>query len=138
MRTPFVALAAAALCASLAGFAAADPPAPNATPTPVNLPTLPPQSQINPYAKAAIDIITGVVRRELANQANAASGRVTYFKRFEMQLRTGPNQYRAVHLHQGTVINPTGTTIRPGMQASAGGVGQPDGSLNANVITIAQ
>jgi len=138
MRTPFVALAAAALCLSAAAPGAADPPAPSPTPTPVNLPTLPPQAQVNPYVKSAIDLITGVVRRELANQANAANGEVTYFKRFEMQLRTGNNQYRTVHLHQGTVINPTGTTIRPGMQASVGGVGQPDGSLNANVITIAQ
>ncbi len=139
MSMRFVAVAAAVLSFASASVASADPtPAPSPTPTPVNLPTLPPNSAINPYAKAAIDIITGVVRQQLVNNANTANGQVSYFKRFEMQVRTGPNQYRSVHLHQGTFINPTGATIREGEQVSVGGVAQADGSLNANSITIEQ
>jgi hypothetical protein len=136
MISRFVALVAAALCVGTASVASADPPAPNPTPTPVNLPTLPPSVTINPYAKAAIDIITGIVRTQLTNNGNSANGQVTYFKRFEMQVRTGSNQYRSVHLHQGTSINPTGQSIRVGQQVSVGGVGQPDGSLDANSINI--
>lgn len=134
----FVVLAAAALCLGNATVARADQPAPSPTPTPVNLPTLPPSITVNPYAKAAIDLITGVVRSQITNNANSANGQVTYFKRFEMQVRTGTNQYRTVHLHQGTFINPTGQSLQVGQQVSVGGNGQPDGSLDANSITIQQ
>ena len=136
MTARFVALAAAALCLGTATLASADQPAP--TPTPVNLPTLPPSKQLDPYARAAIDIITGVVRQQITNNGNTANGQVTYFKRFEMQVRTGTNQYRNVHLHQGTFINPTGQSIQVGQQVSVGGVSQSDGSLAANSITIQQ
>jgi hypothetical protein len=138
MIARFVTLAAVALCIGTANVATADPQAPAPTPTPVNLPTLPPNAQVNPYVKMGIDIITGIVKTQLANNANAAVGQVSYFKRFEMQVATGNNAYRSVHLHQGTVINPRGASIEPGQRVDVGGIAQSDGSLDANVITIQQ
>ena len=42
---------------------------------------------------------------------NTAHGKVTYFRRYDLQVETAPNVFRDVHLHQGTVINPRGATI---------------------------
>ena len=136
MANRFVAVVVAALCLATARVANAADPSP--APTPVNLPTFPPSVPANPYIKTAIDILTGVVERQLQTSANAANGQVTYFKRFDMQVQTGPNSYRAIHLHQGTVINPRGATIGTGQRVSVGGVAQSDGSLEANVITLLQ
>jgi hypothetical protein len=135
MLVRFVAVAAAALSVALPGMrpAVADP---QPAPTPVTLPSLPPDTPINPYAKAAIDIITGVVRRRLENDPNRAEGEVTYFRRFDLQVRTGPDAYRNVRLHQGTRIDPRGATIQAGDRVSVGGSGLPDGSLDADAITI--
>ena len=123
------------LCGALVtcGMAFADP---QPAPTPIVLPTLPANAQLNPYAKAAIDLVTGVARQALQNNGNRAEGEVTYFKRFEMQVRTSPNGYRSVHLHQGTRIDPRGATLQPGDRVSIGGSGQSDGSLDADAITI--
>lgn len=139
MNTRFVALCALAL--SLGGVvaqrpAAAQTPAPTATP--VVLPTLPPDSKLDPYAKAAIDILTGAVNRQIQNFGNSASGQVSYFRRFDMQIQTGRNSYRTIHLHQGTIINPTGRSIVVGQSVQVSGPAQADGSLNADVITIEQ
>ena len=65
-----------------------------------------------------------------------AFGRVTYFKQFDLQLETAPTVYRKIRLHQGTVINPRGSTITPGLTLQVNGTPQPDGSLNADVITL--
>jgi len=138
MANRFVAVVVAALWIASARAAGATSADPSPAPTPVNLPTLPPSAQVNPYVKSAIDILTGVVERQILNSANSANGQVTYFKRFDMQVQTGPNSYRAIHLHQGTVINPRGATIGLGQRVSVGGVAQTDGSLEATVITLLQ
>ena len=62
-------------------------------------------------------------------------GKVTYFRRFDLQLETAPNVYREVHLHQGTVIDPRGTSLAPGMTVDVSGSAQSDHSLNADTIT---
>ena len=138
MRTRFVGLFALALCcgaAALGGVSSAQPyPAP--APTPVALPTVPPDVRVDPITRAAIDLGLQVWRYQAWKTANQANGTVSYFKRYEMQVQVGPNAYRDVHLHQGTVINPRGASIQPGLRVSVGGDAQPDGSLNANVITI--
>jgi len=138
MRERFVALIVAALSITTGAAAVAQTPPPLPTPTPIVLPTLPPSQQVNPYVKMGIDLLTGVIRQQLINSQNTANGQVSYFRRFEMQVQTGPNAYRAVHLHQGTVINPRGESIQSGQRVSVGGIAQPDGSLNADVITIQQ
>lgn len=131
----FVALFALALSFTIAAASAQQTPSPG--PTPVNLPTLPPDRPLDPLTKAAIDLGIGIIRAQQQRLANQAIGEVTYFKRFEMQVRTGRNVYRDVHLHQGTIINPRGESIALGRRVEVGGEAQPDGSLNANVITIA-
>jgi len=139
MQSRFVAFGALALslaALSVAGPVVAQTPAP--TPTPVNLPTMPPNAAINPYVKTAIDLLTGVVNHQLQTARNSSDGRVSYFKRFEMQIETGRNSYRSVHLHQGTIINPTGRSIEPGQYVHVDGADQADGSLAANAITIDQ
>ncbi len=159
MNARFVACAAAALvCAAAADAGARTPvqspsrailavaavpaqsPVPAATPapspTPVNLPPLPPTTKVDPYTRAAIDLLTGAVNRAIGNLRNTTSGTVSYFKRFDLQVQTGPSAYREVHLHQGTIIDPRGTTLAVGQHVDVGGTAQSDGSLNANVITV--
>jgi len=138
MITRFVAFGALALSIGFGAGASADPQTPAPSPTPINLPTLPPSTQINPYVKLGIELLTGIVKNRIATDANASSGQVTYFKRFEMQVQTSANGYRAIHLHQGTVINPRGESLQPGQRVDVSGVAQADGSLDANVITIRQ
>ena len=139
MNTRFAALAAAVLCIGIGVPGAAQAgPAPAPTPTPVNLPTAPPNSTLDPYAKSAIDILTGVIRQQITNTQNSTSGQVSYFKHFEMQVQTGRNSYRSIHLHQGTVINPRGESLAIGQQVDVSGLTQADGSIDANYITIKQ
>jgi hypothetical protein len=45
---------------------------------------------------------------------------------------------RPVYLHRGTVINPTGITLRPGMRISVSGSPGGNGGINADVIDVAQ
>ncbi len=139
MKTRFVALGAAVLSIAIgsAGTATANPQ-PNPTPTPVNLPTLPPNTKLDPYAKMGIDLLTGVIRQSITNAEGSTSGQVSYFRRFDMQVQTGRNGYRSIRLHQGTVINPRGQSISVGQQVDVSGIAQPDGTIDANVITIKQ
>lgn len=133
----------AALTQSPASSAPAQSPAPPPapanpapSPTPVNLPPLPATTHVDPYTRAAIDLLTGAVNRAIGNLRNTTSGNVSYFKRFELQVQTGPAAYRDVRLHQGTIIDPRGTTLTVGQRVDISGVAQPDGSLDANVITV--
>jgi hypothetical protein len=137
MHPRFVAFAALSLllgAASVAGPAAAQTPAP--TPTPINLPTLPPDSKIAPYVQMGIDLLKGVINQQVQANANQVSGRVQSFRPFELSVQTGRNSYRQVHLHRGTVINPTGESLEAGQHVSVVGIAQQDGSLNADTITI--
>ena len=139
MNTRFVALGAAVLSIALgaAGSVSAEPQ-PQPTPTPVSLPTLSPDTKLDPYAKIGLDILTGVLRQSITNAQGATSGQVSYFKRFDMQVQTGRNGYRTIKLHQGTVINPRGATITVGQQVDVNGTPLSDGTIDANVITIKQ
>jgi len=134
MFTRFVAVLTLALSFGVAAASAQTYPAP--APTPVNLPTLPPDVRVDPITRAAIDLGIQIIRYQQWKMSNQAVGDVTYFKRFEMQVKTGRDSYRNVHLHQGTVINPRGVSIELGQRVEVGGDVQPDGSLSANVITI--
>jgi len=130
----FVAILTLALSLGAAAASAQTYPAP--APTPVALPTVPPDIRVDPVTRAAIDLGIQLIRYQQWKTANQAIGDVTYFKHFEMQVRTGRDTYRDVHLHQGTIINPRGASVQPGERVEVGGDAQPDGSLNANVITI--
>ena len=100
---------------------------------PVNLPSIPPQIQNNPIVQSLLDVVGGLLQ---TTNGNTAHGKVTYFRRFDLQLETAPNVYRDVHLHQGTVIDPRGTTISPGMIVDVSGLGENDHSLEATTIIV--
>jgi hypothetical protein len=100
---------------------------------PRTLPSIPTDILNNPLVKSILDALGGVMQ---TTNGNTAAGRVTFFNRFEMQLQTGPAVYRNVHLHQGTVINPRGTSLSKGMLIIVNGAAQQDGSLNADTITV--
>ncbi len=125
MVSRFVAVIALALCTS--GVALADPP------------SAPAQSITTEISNAILQAVGSagdLVNRELLRVQNSAHGEVTYFKRFDLQVRTGTNAYRNVRLHQGTVIDPRGSTLAPGQTVTIYGVPQSDGALNANQITV--
>ncbi len=105
----------------------------DATPAPRAIPSIPTDVLNNPFVQSILDALGGVLQ---TTNGNTAAGRVTYFNRFELQLQTAANVYRNVHLHQGTVINPRGTSLAKGMVVIVNGQAQHDGSLNADTITV--
>ena len=114
----------AALLLAASGAALADP---------VTLPSIPPQVQNNPFVQSVVNAVVNLLQ---TTNGNTAHGKVKYFHRFDLQLETAPNVYRDVHLHQGTVIDPRGTTLTPGMVVDVSGSAQSDRSLDADTITV--
>jgi hypothetical protein len=100
---------------------------------PVAIPTVPPEIQNNPIVQSVLNAVGNILMQ--TTNGNTAHGKVTYFRRFDLQLETAPNVYREVHLHQGTVINPRGVSLTPGMTVDVNGSAQSDHSLNADTIT---
>jgi len=96
-------------------------------------PAIPPEVQNNPIVQSVLNALGNVLLQ--TTNGNSAHGKVTYFRRFDLQVETAPNVFRSVHLHQGTVINPRGATIVPGMMVDVSGSVQSDKSLNADTIT---
>ena len=141
MKTRLFLFLMSALCLAAAATANAQnatSATPAATQAPIVLPTLPPSAANNPYLGPAIQILKQVMRQQDDRNRNNVSGSVAYFKHYDLQITTGRNAYRDIHLHQGTVINPRGWTLKQGDNVSVSGIGQPDGSLNASVITVQQ
>ncbi|HEY0797577.1 MAG TPA: hypothetical protein VGD50_00430 [Candidatus Baltobacteraceae bacterium] len=128
MKSLSIALFAAVLCSAGAGVACADP-----TPAPHGLPSIPAGILNNPYVQSVINALGGITQ---STTGNKAYGKVSYFKRFELQVQTAPSVFREVHLHQGTVINPRGTTLSQGMTVVISGNPQSDGSLNADEVDV--
>lgn len=132
---PALVLAAAL---STAGPALAQPtpgPSPTPTPTPAGI-TLPSPDVLKEIINQALQGATLNIQQAILNRQNDITGTVTYFRRFDLQVETAASTYRQVHLHQGTVINPTGTTLRNGMKVRVRGQSQTDGSLNADEIDV--
>ncbi|MBV8246327.1 MAG: hypothetical protein JOZ38_10430 [Candidatus Eremiobacteraeota bacterium] len=132
MKSRFVGLLAAVLFT--AGPAAVFAQAAPATPVPAAVPTVPPNA--GPVVNTIIDAVVDQVKSDMGWNDNHAIGTVTYFRRFEMQVRFPNGTYREVHLHQGTVINPRGATIAIGNRVDVRGTSNADGSINAGLITI--
>jgi hypothetical protein len=122
MKTRVLGLMAALWIAAI-GVALADP---------VAIPSIPPEVQNNPFVQSVLDAVGNLLQ---TTNGNSAHGKVTYFRRFDLQLETAPNVYREVHLHQGTVINPRGASLVPGMTVDVSGSAQSDHSLDADTIT---
>lgn len=132
MRSRFFGAAAAILFALAGATALADTPAP--APTPIALPSVPPN--VNPILQTVINALAGRIKADYGWEPNRARGVVTFFRRYDMQVRFANGTYRDVHLHQGTVINPRGATLNIGDRVDVQGQMNTDGSLNANAITL--
>ena len=65
-------------------------------------------------------------------RGNQLSGTVSSFSPYNLYLSNG----RHVELHNGTVINPTGTNLSPGMRVRIVGAQNSDGTFNANEIDV--
>jgi hypothetical protein len=100
---------------------------------PIAIPSIPPEIQNNPIVQSVLNALGNVLLQ--TTNGNTAHGKVRYFRRFDLQVETAPNVFRDVHLHQGTVINPRGATIVPGMTVDVNGSVQSDHSINADTIT---
>jgi len=103
-----------------------------ATPTPP--PTIPPA--VTNVVQSIVQTLTQNAVAPYAVDPNHVRGTVTFFRRFDLQVRLPLNVYKNIHLHQGTVINPRGESIVPDQLVDVQGQVQPDGSINANQITI--
>ncbi|MDQ2681726.1 MAG: hypothetical protein M3Y21_12025, partial [Candidatus Eremiobacteraeota bacterium] len=117
MKPRFVAaLAAILFLGSLTVVSAQSAPAP--TPAPTTTPTSPYPSipgNTTTIIRDVIDsVVNGIVKPSYGWSPDRAHGSVTFYRRFDMQVRMQLNKYRDVHLHQGTVINPRGWSIQPG------------------------
>jgi hypothetical protein len=107
-------------------------------PTPIPVPTVPPTTPNSQVLQTILNVGQQILQRQAINARNNARGTVSYFKRFDMQVQCGTNCYRNVRLHQGTVINPRGATPGVGTFVDVNGHTNPDGSLEADNITIQQ
>jgi hypothetical protein len=139
MRRSLIATSALVLAlgaTSLAGAQSAPTPVP--VPTPIAVPTLPPNTPNSAILQTIMGIGQQILQRQAVNARNNARGTVSYFKRFDMQVQCGTNCYRNVKLHQGTVINPRGATPGLGTTVDVNGRTDPDGTLQADTITVQQ
>lgn len=140
MKTRFVAsLATILFIGSVAVVGAqstpAPPPVPASTAAPAPYPTLP--SNTTTIVRDVIDsVVNGLVKPSYGWSPDRAHGTVTFYRRYDMQVRMQLNKYRDVHLHQGTVINPRGWAIQSGQTVDVVGHPRSDGSLDADVITV--
>jgi hypothetical protein len=139
MRSILLAASALVLALGATTFAGAQStPAPAAVPTPIPAPTLPPNTTNNAVLNTIINVGQQILQRQIINARNNTRGQVSYFKRFDMQVSCGTNCYRTVKLHQGTVINPRGATPGAGTWVDVNGHTDPDGTLEADTITVMQ
>lgn len=60
------------------------------------------------------------------------TGRVQSFEPYNLVLDRGPH----IYLHNGTVIRPTGLTLRPGMTVRVEGHATRDGNFSADSIDL--
>ena len=65
-------------------------------------------------------------------RGNTLTGTVSSFSPYNLYLNNGQH----VELHNGTVINPTGTNLSPGMRVRIVGARNSDGTFNANEIDV--
>jgi hypothetical protein len=137
MRPSLIATSALVLALAASSLAGAQS-TPVPVPTPIAVPTLPPSTPNSAIIQTILGVGQQILQRQAVNARNNARGTVSYFKRFDMQVQCGTNCYRTVKLHQGTVINPRGATPGVGTFVDVNGRTDPDGTLQADNITIQQ
>ncbi len=65
-------------------------------------------------------------------------GTVTYFYAFDLNVRGCDGRWYRIHLHQGTIIWPTGITLEPGMWVSVRGSDNGPYGFEAYRIVVQQ
>jgi hypothetical protein len=133
MKARVVALVASVLFAALPAGAQTTP---SPTSSPAGFPTIPPG--VSNAIESILQKLAGDVTAPYGVDPNHVRGVVTYFRRYDLQVRMPLNRYRDIHLHQGTIINPRGATIAQGQVVDVQGRAQGDGTLDADAITIQQ
>jgi hypothetical protein len=136
MKSRFVAAFAAVLfplAAGTAAFAGPSQGTPAPTSAPTAIPSLPPQGTI---VNDVINAVSGAVKSAYGWDDNHVLGKVTYFRRFDMEVEMQLNKFRDVRLHQGTIIYPRGATIQTGQTVDVRGHADSNGVLEADQITI--
>ena len=103
-----------------------------ATPSP--MPTVPPG--VGTVVQNILQSLSGNALAPYGVDPNHVRGTVTFFKRFDLQVRMPLNVYKDIHLHQGTIIDPRGASLEPGQVIDVRGHGNSDGTLDADAITI--
>lgn len=109
-------------------------PSPAPTAAPIVAPTVPPN--IGNVLNTIIQKLGGDVTAPYGVDPNHVRGTVTFFRRFDLQVQMPLNSYKQIHLHQGTIINPRGTSLAPGQVVDVRGRANADGSLEADEITL--
>jgi hypothetical protein len=92
-----------------------DPIVSPATPTPVAYPTATPAT---PAPAPGLFVI------------------VVKAKSYHVQIQSPGGSYINLELHKGTVINPVGTILAPGMHIAVRGTKQPDGSVWTDQVDV--
>jgi hypothetical protein len=98
-----------------------------------SLPSLP---ALPPAVQQIIQSLAGQAAAPYNVDPNEVRGVVTYFKRFDLQLRLPLNRYRDVKLHQGTIIDPRGTNLNDGDVVDVKCHPNADGTMEADVINL--
>lgn len=98
------------------------------------MPTIPPG--LGGVVQTILQKMAGDATAPYAVDPNHVRGTVTFYRRFDLQVRLPLDQYKQVHLHQGTIINPRGESIGNGQTVDVRGRANSDGSLEADEITI--
>lgn len=112
-------------------------PTPSPSPAaaaPNAMPTVPPG--LGGVLQRVIQKAAGDITAPLDVDPNHVRGRVTFFRRFDLQIEMPLQSYKQIRLHQGTIINPRGATITVGQTVDVRGTTNSDGSFNADEITI--
>ena len=135
MRLSLIATSGLVLALAATTFAGAQS-TPPPVPTPIPVATIPPPGPNDQIIRDVIGIGAQILQRNAINARNNARGTVSYFRRFDMQVQCGPNCYRNIRLHPGTIINPRGATPGVGTSVDVNGRADPDGTLEADNITV--
>ncbi len=122
----------AALAAAVALIGATPTPSPSSAP--LVMPSIPPG--IGNVVQGILNKLAGDAVAPFAVDPNHVRGSVTFYKRFDLQVKLPLNSFKQIRLHQGTIINPRGASIENGQTIDVRGSSNADGSMNADEITI--
>lgn len=136
MKSRVVAVTAAVLFAVAGPAPAQTTPTPSPSPAkaPIAAPTIPPG--LGGVVQTILQKVTNDITSPYALDPGHVRGTVTFYRRFDMQVRLPLDTYKQIHLHQGTIINPRGESIGNGQSVDVRGRANADGTIEADEITI--